>query len=141
MSEADRAGVMEVTHIWSHLPTFWMFWGAISSTSGPGQTCAEMVTHIWSRIQTKYALTVTHQAGKLSPKSCGLSKLSTHKHSRFSELCALNRSHLCAYLVTPLIKNLYLPVSKSPVVGAAPNGDNPAGYRPTGLHLLPTAFF
>lgn len=36
------------------------------------------------------------------------------------------------------IYNLYLPVINTPVVRAAPNGDNPAGYRPSGLHLLPT---
>ena len=67
---------------------------------------------------------------KLSPAGCGLADLSTHKWSRVH-----------AYLVAPLIKSLYLPVDKSPVVGAAPNGDNPAGCRPNGLHLLPTTGF
>lgn len=36
-------------------------------------------------------------------------------------------------------KSLYLPISKTLVVGAAPNGDNLAGCHPSGLHLLPTA--
>ena len=36
-------------------------------------------------------------------------------------------------------KYLYLPVINTPVVGAAPNGDNPSGCRPNGLHLLQRA--
>jgi hypothetical protein len=41
-------------------------------------------------------------------------------------------------MVALLIKSLYLPVINTPVVGAAPIGDNLAGCPPTGLHLLPT---
>jgi len=38
-------------------------------------------------------------------------------------------------------KNLYLPISNTPVVGASPNGDKSATCRPNGLLLLPTAIF
>lgn len=78
---------------------------------------------------------------ELSTAGCELADLSTHKWSRLGGLSTHKWSRLYAYLVAPLIKSLYLPVEKSPVVGAAPNGDNPAGCHPTGLHLLPTAGF
>lgn len=77
--------------------------------------------------------------GKLSPKSCGLAKLSTQKRSRYFGLSTQKRSRLYAETVAPLIKSLYLPVVNTPVVGAAPFGDKSATCPPTGLHLLPTA--
>lgn len=43
--------------------------------------------------------------------------------------------------MTLLIKNLYLPLINTPVVGAAANGDNLTGCHPNALHLLPTAIF
>lgn len=39
-------------------------------------------------------------------------------------------------MVAPLIKSLYSPVTNTPVIGAAPNGDKSATCHPTGLHLL-----
>lgn len=39
------------------------------------------------------------------------------------------------------IYSLYLPIVKTPVVGASPYGDKSATCPPTGLHLLPTAIF
>lgn len=78
-------------------------------------------------------------AEKLSTKSCGLPKLCALNRSRLVDFPALNWSRVCVESVAPLIKSLYLPVINTPVVRAAPNGDNPAGYHPNGLHLLPTA--
>ena len=78
---------------------------------------------------------------KLSTKSCGLAKLSALKLSRQTKLSALKWSRSCAEIVTPLIKSLYSPVINAPVVGAAPNGDKSATCHPSGLHLLPTAFY
>jgi len=77
---------------------------------------------------------------KLSTKSCGLSKLSTHKWSRHIGLSTHKWSRIYAYLVAPLIKSLYLPVINAPVVGASPYGDKSATCHPNGLHLPPTAF-
>jgi hypothetical protein len=78
---------------------------------------------------------------ELSTKSCGLSKLSTHKWSRFIGLSTHKWSRVYAYLVAPHINSLYLPVINAPVVGASPYGDKSATCRPNGLHLPPTAIF
>lgn len=91
-----------------------------------------MVTHKWSRPCALIGFwTAESKAFELSPKGCGLAELSTHERSRLKGLFTHKRSRECAYLVAPLIKNLYLPFFKMPLVGAAPNVHNLSGCTQT----------
>ena len=117
---------MEVTHIWSHPPTFPSVWG--------GRPAAAYREANRDKGGTAVPVWV-----ELSTKTCELAKLSTHIWSRFFGLSAQKWSRLCAYLVTPLYRTCIYLYLNTPVLGAAANGDNPSGYHPNALHLLPTA--
>lgn len=98
--------------------------------------------HEWARTHAaNHALTVPHQVAGVVHKKLWI--------GRVIHALTVPLDGVVHALTVPALrincpatnKSLYSPISKTPVVGATPNGDNLAGCRPTGLHLLPTAIF